>query len=243
MIYGKDFSAVYDRHWTDWTDSIWPALRSVVRRRNPKARTWLDLCCGVGRLLCLAANAGYSVTGVDTSPDQLRHARRNAPHARLVRADIRKLALGRQYDVITCMFDSINYLPERGAWMSALRRAARHLAPGGIFIFDVNTAYSHRRYWQRINFVRDPHCFVALDNSYDSRRGEACARITGFRKSGGKWRRFDEMHIQRSWPDAVLDRMVRDAGLSFRKYGNPPFTQPRRSSGRKFYVCSLRRAR
>jgi SAM-dependent methyltransferase len=215
----------------------------MVRRRNPGARTWLDLCCGVGRLLHLAAKAGYSVTGVDASPDQLWHARRNTPRARLVRADISRLALGRKYDVITCMFDSINYLPEREAWMAALRRAARHLAPGGVFIFDVNTAYSHSRYWRRTNFVRDPRCFVALDNSYDSREGEARARVTGFRLAGGRWRRFDELHIQRSWPDAVLDRMVRDAGMSFRKYGNPPFTPPRRSSGRKFYVCSLPRAR
>ncbi|MEK7477062.1 MAG: class I SAM-dependent methyltransferase [Candidatus Coatesbacteria bacterium] len=238
-VYGVDFSAIYDRKWVGWTDRTWPAILAMVKERNPEARTWLDLCCGTGRLLKRASLAGYEVTGVDRSPHQLRHARRNAPDVRLVRADIRRYTLGRRFDVVTCMFDSINYLIGRSDWIRALRNARNHLGPDGIFIFDVNTPYGHRRHWCSTGVVRDSSSFTTMETSYDPGKGLARARISGFRKMRRQWHQFDEMHVQRSWPDSTLGAMIRTAGMTFRRYGSPPFKPPSPSSSRIFYVCRL----
>jgi SAM-dependent methyltransferase len=47
----------------------------------------VDLGCGTGRFLGVAADLGWDVTGVDVSADQLRLARRAVRKARLVEAD------------------------------------------------------------------------------------------------------------------------------------------------------------
>ena len=72
-IYGRDFADAYDERWAWFGSRVWPFVSGQVQRRDPRARTWLDLCCGAGSMLKLACAAGYSVTGLDASPHQLRH--------------------------------------------------------------------------------------------------------------------------------------------------------------------------
>jgi 2-polyprenyl-3-methyl-5-hydroxy-6-metoxy-1,4-benzoquinol methylase len=102
---GKEFAAVNDKKWAYWGPKMWAFLSGIIAREMPHAHTSLDLCCGSGSLLRLVCGNGFAATGVDVSKYQVAHARRNAPSARLVVNDIRKLSLGRNFDVVTCMFD------------------------------------------------------------------------------------------------------------------------------------------
>ena len=68
------------------------------------------------------SEAGFEAVGLDASPHQFRHARRNAPATRLVKADVRPYRLPRRFDVITCMFDSLNDLTRRRDLERAFRR-------------------------------------------------------------------------------------------------------------------------
>jgi SAM-dependent methyltransferase len=110
--YGALFSRLYDREWAFWAEHLWPFVSARVAERCPGARTWLDLCCGGGHLLRRICEAGYSGFGLDLSEHQLAHARVNAPQARLLRGDVRAWEFRRPFDVVTCVFDSLNYLPE-----------------------------------------------------------------------------------------------------------------------------------
>jgi SAM-dependent methyltransferase len=67
----------------------------------------------------------------------LRVARqRCGPGVRLVRADMTTLDLGERFDVVTCLFSSIAYVPTAGALRSTVRRLASHLAPGGVLVVE-----------------------------------------------------------------------------------------------------------
>ena len=236
-IYGKHFAAAYDEHWAWFGPRVWPFISRQVRRHSPDARTWLDLCCGAGSLLKLVCEAGYSAVGLDASPHQLRHAARNAPAARLVRADVREFSLPERFDVITCLFDSLNYLTTRKGLLRSLRRARRHLADGGALIFDVNTFEGLEDNWRRTSAVRGPDRLLVAETSFDPRRARGRCLITGFTRDGRRWRRFDEEHIQRGYrADEVADLLGR-AGLAFRAYDGRTFGRPRKRSGRLFYVC------
>jgi SAM-dependent methyltransferase len=48
-------------------------------------------------------------------------------------------SLGEQFDVVICVFDSLNHLLSFDAWRSLFDAAHAHLVEGGLFIFDVNT--------------------------------------------------------------------------------------------------------
>jgi SAM-dependent methyltransferase len=65
------------------------SLELLRRHGLGAAHRWVDLGCGPGGNLCLLAPLQPAlVVGVDCSPFALEFAQRDAPHARLVRADI-----------------------------------------------------------------------------------------------------------------------------------------------------------
>jgi len=120
-------------------------IDTLIRRANPKAETLLELGCGSGSLLKRFAH-GYRVTGVDLSPKMIELARRRVPKAHVMVGDITELALPSRFDAIVCAFDTMNHLPKFSQWKAVLAVARAHLNPGGIFIFDVNTAFKLERY-------------------------------------------------------------------------------------------------
>jgi SAM-dependent methyltransferase len=235
--YGRDFADAYAAHWAWYGPRVWPFLARHAPPAAGAAPSWLDLCCGTGSLLELAAEAGYDTTGVDSSPHQLRHARRGVPAARFVRADVRTLSLGRSFDVVTCMFDSLNYLVRLRCLERALRAARRHLAPGGVFVFDVNTFAGLQDNWCRTSVVRDDDRLVLVETSFDAAKARGLCRITGFVRDGRTWRRFGDDHVQRGYRPEEIGRLLARAGLRFRAYDRMGEGRARKRSDRLFYVC------
>lgn len=101
----------------------------------------LDLACGTGRHSIEFAGLGYEVTGVDYSPDMIARAKAAIAECghniELHEQNMRRLDLGgQQFDVITCLFDSIGYLLTNDAIGDALRRIRSHLAPHGVAVIE-----------------------------------------------------------------------------------------------------------
>ena len=236
-IYGPDFAAVFNERWAFWAPKMWPFLSRQVARRAPEAHTWLDLCCGTGSLLTLVCAHGYEAVGLDLSPHQLAYARQNAPQARLVEADVRTFDLGQTFDVVTCLFDSLNYLTNKRDLAQALRAARRHLAAGGLFIFDMNTLEGLRTMWQQTMVLRDPGRIVINETSFDETRGLGTCRITGFVQAHVDFRRFEEEHVQRGYTPDELDALLARVGFRFTRWDGNHLSRARKRSGRLLYVC------
>jgi SAM-dependent methyltransferase len=88
----------------------------------------LDIGCGAGRALRLAADRGAEVTGLDAAPALLEIARRRVPDARIVQAELQWLPFADDgFDAVTG-FNSFQYATDP---LEALREAKRVTAPGG----------------------------------------------------------------------------------------------------------------
>ena len=237
QVYGKEFAAVYAAKWSDWGPKMWPFLSATVKRRVPGARTWLDLCCGAGSLLRLVCAHGFAATGVDISRHQLRWARRHTPGAKLVRQDIRRLSLSQRHDVITCMFDSLNYLMTRQELLAAFRKARAHLKPGGIFVFDMNTFEGLQDRWRRTSVRHEQDLSLIIESSFEPKRAWGSCVITGFVRKGRLYRRFREEHTERGYIPEEIESLLRRAKFRFRKFDGDTFRRAKRRSGRLLYVC------
>jgi SAM-dependent methyltransferase len=132
------FAAFYDRIMGDRSEEV-GRIRGYIRRHMPGARTLLELGCGTGALLAGLATE-LDVTGIDQSPQMLDIARAAVPTARLVQGDMTAFSLPGPFDVIICMFDTLNHVPAFDGWLSLFSCVHEHLTDGGLFIFDVNTA-------------------------------------------------------------------------------------------------------
>jgi SAM-dependent methyltransferase len=126
-----------------------PFWRDLFERRRP--RRALELACGTGRLTIplaaagLEADPGFEMVGVDRSEPFLAHAREAlAAQADGVRAavrlepgDMRSFSLEGRFDLVAVPFNSLAYLHTRADQLACLRAARAHLAPEGVFAFDL----------------------------------------------------------------------------------------------------------
>ncbi|MBP0496493.1 class I SAM-dependent DNA methyltransferase [Pararoseomonas indoligenes] len=101
----------------------------------------LELACGTGRLTLPIAADGHEVIGLDASHAMLAAAARKAGERRLsanfVLGDIRDFDLGRRFGMVIISCNSLAHLTEAEDLRACLAAVRRHLAPGGLFAFDV----------------------------------------------------------------------------------------------------------
>jgi SAM-dependent methyltransferase len=148
-------------------------LHQLVQERRPGARTWLDVACGTGaHLVHLATH--YQVFGVDLSAAMLAEARARLPGAAFVESDMRSFDLGRQVDVVSCLFSAIAYMPTVADLHAAIMTMGTHVTGGGVLIVDG---------WIRPSSWRDPGTVQALAATVDA---TATARVIRSRRDGDR---------------------------------------------------------
>jgi len=148
-----EFAAFYDEIMGDRSGEV-ERVREYIRRFHPSARSLLELGCGTGAMLAGLAPE-LAVTGVDQSPEMLAVAARRGLPADLVLADMTAFSLGTRFDVVICVFDTLNHLARFESWREMFNLVHEHLADGGLFVFDVNTIGRLRRLWQGPAFAAD----------------------------------------------------------------------------------------
>jgi SAM-dependent methyltransferase len=153
MVSYAKFAGFYDQVMGDRSSDI-ERVRGYVGRFLPSARSLLELGCGTGAVLAGFA-ADMSLAGVDRSEEMLRTAAKTVPGARLIQADMTQFSLRTRFDVVICVFDTLNHLPRFESWLQLFDRVREHLADGGLFVFDVNTVGRMRRLWRGPAFAED----------------------------------------------------------------------------------------
>jgi SAM-dependent methyltransferase len=101
----------------------------------------LELACGTGRLTLPLALEGQSVVGVDTSSAMLEMAAAKVAsenvQVRLVQGDIRTFEFMKRFRLIIVSCNSLAHLTTHEDLEDGLANIKRHLAPGGLFAFDI----------------------------------------------------------------------------------------------------------
>ncbi len=136
MVAYERFAAFYDVVMDD-PEPRAVRVEAAIERYRPGPASLLELACGTGSVLArLGTDA--ELVGLDRSPEMLAVCAVKVPGARLVEADMRSFDLGRRFDVVVCVFDSVNHLLDVASWDSLFASVHRHLSDGGLFVFDVN---------------------------------------------------------------------------------------------------------
>jgi SAM-dependent methyltransferase len=137
--YGRVQARYFDAHYAVRRDPVGDGpfyLELAREQRGPV----LELGCGTGRLLLPIAREGFPCTGLDPSPEMLKVLRaKNPPETlRLVPGRMEDLDLGDdRFTLIFSGFRSLQHLYSVEDQLSCLVRVRKHLAPGGLFAFDV----------------------------------------------------------------------------------------------------------
>jgi SAM-dependent methyltransferase len=225
-IYNR-FASVYDRMAMDHHSlRMCEYTLELFKRFRITGNTGLEICCGTGSALEFFTERGYTMAGVDQSPQMLAHARKKLPRSvSLVCATLPKFRITeparphrtRRFDFACSYFDSLNYLLKPHDLQATFTGVARHLKPGGWFIFDMNTPHGLKTVWANTVFggALDDIGWI-FRNSYDNAKVLGSVRTTFFVKRGKLWERFDETHVERGYSLKDLRAMLRAGGFEVR---------------------------
>ena len=108
------------------------AIRQHLRSRGNRL---LDVACGSGHHI-EHPKADWQAEGLELSEELLELARPRSPDVLFHQADMVDFALGRPFDVVTCLFGSIGYVRTLENLGRAITCMAGHLVPGGILVVE-----------------------------------------------------------------------------------------------------------
>jgi SAM-dependent methyltransferase len=111
------------------------AVERIARSRNPNARSLLDVACGTGKHL-EHLRAQFTCEGIDLDDGLLEVARRRVPDVPVRQGDMRDFDLGRQFDVVTCLFSAIGFVNGPDELAATAKTLARHVVPGGVLLVE-----------------------------------------------------------------------------------------------------------
>ena len=137
--FGEDYLRIYQHRDESEAERAIDLIATHVPGRE--VQTVLDLACGAGRHSKALCERWWTV-GLDLSASLLRVARREAPDAPYVRADMRELAFADEsFDLVVNLFTSFGYFEDDREHA----RVRDSLKPGGTFVIDFLNASQVRR--------------------------------------------------------------------------------------------------
>jgi SAM-dependent methyltransferase len=196
---------------------FFPKLRRsftrLVQRYRIRFNSAADAACGTGAFLRFLQRCGVKrLYGVDRSAAMLQMALSKGAGGgiRYFRQDFAHMRLPERVDLLTCNFDSLNYLLTTGDLLIALRRFRECLKPGGTLVFDMITL---RQPWSGLQ-GRDEHAVVSGAHFWRSMRLDPSSGLqtSRIRIARGNLS-FEETHRQRAYPVAVVLKMIARAGF------------------------------
>jgi SAM-dependent methyltransferase len=146
---------VHSIRW-DWVASLYDAYVTAtfdlpfwLQHATAAKGTVLELMCGTGRISAPLAEAGVSLTCVDASAGMLARLREKLAarglSAEVVQMDVRRLDLGREFDLVLLPFQSFAELTSPADQRDVLARIYRHLRAGGRFICTLHNPRARRQ--------------------------------------------------------------------------------------------------
>jgi len=134
----EGLAAHYDALMTHVNYDRWFHVSGALAELLPRGFIHVDAGCGTGVLLERARRAGWHSVGVDLSPSMLAVLRKTRGALPCAVGDLRVLPV-RNAHLITCLFDSMNFLLEHEDIERAIRSFSGALRDGGLLYFDVVT--------------------------------------------------------------------------------------------------------
>ena len=215
-------------------------IEDILSKLRFKPQTVLDLACGTGTVSELLHCRGFDVVGVDLSEEMIDVARSKSGNVEYHAVDASQMDLGRSFDLVLSLFDSLNYITDAETLRRAIINVGKHTHTGGLFIFDVNTIYAlSNHFFDQANMSESANPKYIWTSKFDhSTRICTVNMIFEIKDEHGRPVQFKEVHVQKGYTLEELGQMLTDAGFeTLNIYNAYKFRKPTRRSDRVFFVA------
>ena len=221
----------YHAEWTAFARHCLGVMNRTGILQDRSGRVAIDLACGTGVLAAALAGLGFSVVGVDISEEMIRIAREECPAGSFVVGDIRDTELPVAADLVTCTFDSLNYLKSAAEVGKVFRKVRGYLKGDGRLFCDANTPRLYEEKQHGTIHRSIAGCEFEQELFYDA--GRKISR-TVFRFEDGAW----EEHEQRPYTKEEIDEELTASGLRLEKCFDDGEKEPPGDRAYKIYYVA-----
>lgn len=215
----RELALIYDELVGDTAFELWKGNFERLRDRHGlKFEISADIACGTGNAVRYLAGICQEVYGVDASPEMLEVARAKveSSNAVFLQQSFTGLELPEQVDLLTCNFDSLNYLLRDEDLAETIFRFRSSVKPGGCCIFDMNTTRELKVEWGNSVFVHRVSAGIAIwESDWDPDSRINTLKMTNFiAKKSGLYQMSEETHRERSYDTTFVLELLERAGFA-----------------------------
>jgi len=109
-----DFADFYDCMDTH-ANITYNLIKKKIKKFHPNAKSILEMACGTGKVINKLSRH-YDCWGFDASKQMIEKAKEKKKRVNFFIADMRTFNIKHKFDVIFCIFDSINHLLNLNEW-------------------------------------------------------------------------------------------------------------------------------
>ncbi len=139
----------------EWSDYV----ERVFKHHGPVPNRIVEVACGTGTVAVKLARRGYTIRGIDRSPEMIEQATAKlgglGDSLSFEVGDMRDLPSD-DADALICLYDSVNYCLAPTGLATAFAGFRRMVVDGALCVFDVTTEVNSLRYFR--NFQSDERC-------------------------------------------------------------------------------------
>jgi SAM-dependent methyltransferase len=208
------FAQLYDvlmdnDDYDQWLDN----LLTLYERYDFHPNKIIDLGCGTGKLTNKLAQENFIMTGIDLSEEMLAIANEEAfeknLRVRYLNQDMRTFQYNKTVDAVISICDGINYILTEKDLKKVFSNVYNVLAEGGLFIFDISTAYKLKHIIGNNTYVENhEHFSYVWDNEFDAEHSILSFELTIFIQENHLFERLIEHHQQKAHTVETLSRLL-----------------------------------
>lgn len=214
------FAEFYDRYmahvdYGEWIDMI---LSWAKRFMHSTPKIALEAACGTANISEQLVFKGMEVDGFDNSPFMLYEANKKSFKPNLYLASLTDAPRKEShYELVLCLFDSINYLLKKEEVEKTIHNAWLALQPGGLFVFDISTIYNSRNnFYDEINNHQFEDATIVQHAYFDEVRLRQRSFLSLYRRKGTAHVLSQEEHCQRVYYHREIMSLLKDCPLELK---------------------------
>ncbi|MDE6501336.1 MAG: class I SAM-dependent methyltransferase [Ruminococcus sp.] len=244
---------VFARYYDELTANIDYKKRAeyfheiIKKFKSTENNILLDLACGTGSISEEMARLGYDVIGVDNSQEMLGIALdkkfESGLNIQYLCQDMRNIDMFGTIDVTVCALDSINHLASVDDVRKVFERVSLFSEYNGLFIFDVNTLYKHRKILANNTFTYETdNLYCIWENSINPNNDEVKMNLEFFElEENGLYSRSTDSFSEKAYSEETIEKLLSESNFEvIAKYGDDTFSSPSETSQRIIYTARCR---
>jgi SAM-dependent methyltransferase len=214
-LYQSDLAYVHATAFEDLARGAAAEIVARLRASKARVRTVMDVGCGAGPLTKILLEAGFDVTGVDTSAELLELAQAKVPKARFVHASVYETEI-RNCDAVVAIGEPLTYHSDAADADKLInnffQRVAEALPADGVLIFDLiglgEPSLAGRTWRSGDDWA------VLVETLEDQAEKRLVRTVEVFRRVGQGYRRSREVHKVRLFDVSKLCDQLSSLGFA-----------------------------